>query len=66
MLTHAYRLLRIHPGTQGVVHAQPALLCLLCDRLSFSAWDITHRWCVRCRQYLEQVPLAYQGAREQD
>lgn|SRR5574341_913304 len=51
MMTHAYRVLAL----QG----QPALLCLLCDRVSYHPEDIAQCYCGWCHVFLKTVPMFY-------
>lgn len=48
MITQAYRILMI-----GV---PPALLCLLCNRISHNPNDIENLYCDHCKRFLKDVP----------
>ena len=54
MITDAYRFLTL----QG----EPALLCLLCNGISFHALDIDFVYCATCCVWLERVPRTYDPA----
>lgn len=48
MITKAWRIIeRTHT---------PALLCLLCDRLSYNPNDIKEHYCGACHAFLDDVP----------
>ena len=51
MITRAYRIITIL--------REKAILCLLCDRLSYNPNDIQHHYCGHCKVVLDQVPEDY-------
>ncbi len=38
---------------------QAALLCLLCEQLSYHAEDVTQRYCGACGTFLDEIPDLY-------
>jgi hypothetical protein len=56
MITDAYRLLTLA--------GEPALLCLLCNAVSFHPQDIDFTYCAACHVWLERVPRTYDPAAE--
>jgi hypothetical protein len=54
MITDAYRILTLA--------GEPALLCLLCNRVSFHPQDIDFTYCAACHAWLDRVPKTYDPA----
>lgn len=54
MITDAYRILTIA--------GEPALLCLLCNRVSLHPQDIDFTYCAACHVWLDRVPMTYDPA----
>jgi hypothetical protein len=54
VITDAYRILTLA--------GEPALLCLLCNGVSFHRQDIDFAYCAVCHVYLERVPRTYDPA----
>jgi len=48
MLTEAWRILRLR--------GQPALMCLVCDTVSFHLEDVQQKYCSACNLFLDEVP----------
>ena len=51
MITRAYRII--------TVSGQKALLCLICDGLSYNPNDIAHNYCGHCHVFLDRLPESY-------
>jgi hypothetical protein len=54
MITEAYRVLTL-AGAE-------ALLCLLCNRVSYHPQDIDFTYCAACHVWLDRVPSTYDPA----
>jgi hypothetical protein len=51
MIREAFLLLRLR--------GQAALVCLLCEHISYHLEDVTQRYCHACNTYLDEVPETY-------